>query len=129
MHHKQSLLMVEDDPDFAESLKLLFSIRELVAEVVHSGEEALGRFDPDLHAIILMDIRLPGISGVDTLLQIRERHPDFPVLLMTGCDQNSAEVSLAKAAGATDLIFKPFNINQMLDRIESLWQKRQQVNQ
>ncbi len=126
---QHKVLIVEDDRDFAESLKMVFSMREHTVQVVYSGEEALDTFDPVEHSIVLMDIRLPGINGVDTLLQLRDRQPDFPILLMTGCERGSEEAVLAKAAGATDLLFKPFKIKQMLDQIDSILQNESTENQ
>jgi DNA-binding response OmpR family regulator len=126
MNQKKSILIVEDNLDFAESLRLLFSIQERATEIVHSGAEALEIFDPALHAIILMDIRIPGISGIDTLLQIRKQHPDFPVLLMTANNQNSPDVAQARKAGPTALIFKPFNFAILLNQIESILQSTRQ---
>ena len=125
---QHKLLIVEDDRDFAESLKMVFAMRDHTVQIVHSGEEALDTFDPTEHSAILMDIRLPGISGVDTLLQLRDRQPDFPILLMTGCERGSEEAVLAKTAGATDLLFKPFKIKQMLDQIEIILQAVQMEN-
>ncbi len=116
------ILIVEDDHDFAESLNMVFSIREHAVEIVHSGEEALDTFNPALHSVILMDIRLPGINGVETLLQLRDRSPDLPILLMTGCERGSEEAIFAKTAGATDLLFKPFKIKQMLDQVDNILQ-------
>ena len=81
---EHKVLIVEDDRDFAESLKMVISMREHDVQIIHSGEEALDIFNPTEHSVLLMDIRLPGINGVDTLMQLRDRHPDFPILLMTG---------------------------------------------
>lgn len=120
---QHKVLIVEDDRDFAESLNMVISIREHEVQVVHSGEEALDSFDPAEHSVLLMDIRLPGINGVETLLQIRDRHPDFPIILMTGCERGSEEAVLAETAGATDLLFKPFKIKHMLDQIDKILQK------
>jgi DNA-binding NtrC family response regulator len=120
MMSEHMVLIVEDDHDFAESLNMVFSIREHAVEIVHSGEEALDTFNPDLHSVILMDIRLPGINGVETLLQLRDRSPDLPILLMTGCERGSDEAVFAITAGATDLLFKPFKIKQMLDQVDNI---------
>lgn len=120
MSSKQRVLIVEDDRDFSESLRLVVAMRGYDIDLSFSGEDALEQFDPARHAIILMDIRLPGINGIDTLLQIRDRAPDVPVLMMTGCEQGSEEAVLAKTAGASDLLFKPFKIKQMLDQVDSI---------
>ena len=126
---KYKVLIVEDDRDFAESLSMVISMREHAAQVVNSGEEALDIFNPTEHAIVLMDIRLPGISGIETLLQLRDRNPTIPILLMTGCERSSEEAVLATTAGATDLLFKPFKIRQMLDRLDSILQAEPTENQ
>ena len=126
---EHKLLIVEDDRDFAESLKMVVSMREHAVQIVHSGEEALDIFNPAEHSIILMDIRLPGINGVETLLQLRDRHPTIPILIMTGCERGSEEAVLAETAGATDLLFKPFKIMQMLDQIDNILKDEPTENQ
>ena len=124
MNLNQTVLIVEDDRDFAESLKLVISMRGHIVHTVHSGEEALETFNPIDHSVILMDIRLPGINGIETMLQLRDRHPDIPILIMTGCEQTSEEAVLAKTAGATGVLFKPFKIKPMLDQIDSILQNK-----
>lgn len=123
MSLKQTVLIVEDDPDFAASLKLVISMRGHMVQTVHSGEEALDTFNPAEHSITLMDIRLPGINGVETMLQLRDRHSAIPILIMTGCEQSSEEAVLANTAGATAILFKPFKIKPMLDMVDSILQK------
>lgn len=120
MSQNQTVLIVEDDQDFAASLKLVVSLRDYAVQIVHSGEEALQVFDPTRHKIVLMDLRLPDINGVETMMRLRDQVPDIPVLIMTGCEQSSKEAVLARTAGATDLLFKPFKIKYLLDTIDSI---------
>ena len=117
MIKKNAILLVEDDRDFAESLKLLLQIKGFEPTVVVSGEEALDAYSENEFSYIVMDIKLPGISGVETLSQILEQAPKAKILLMTGCERGSSEVLAANMAGAIGVLYKPFRINELLSML------------
>ena len=119
MLNNNSILLVEDDRDFADSLKLLLQIKGFEPTVVGSGEEALDEYFAKDYSCVLMDIKLPGISGVDTLNRILEQRPKAKILLMTGCERGSNEVLSASTAGAIGLLYKPFRINDLLTMINN----------
>ena len=113
------ILLVEDDRDFSESLKLLLQIKGFEISLASSGEEALDLFAGSDYCCVLMDIKLPGISGVETLEKILEQAPQTRILLMTGCERGSEEVASANMAGASAVLYKPFRINELLDYINN----------
>lgn len=117
MDSTQTILLVEDDRDFAESLKLLLQMKGHEVTTVASGEEALDVYSETDFSFVLMDIKLPGLSGVETLDNILESSPQAQVLLMTGCERGSAEVITATMAGAIGVLYKPFRINELLSMI------------
>ncbi len=114
---RKHILLVEDDRDFSESLKLLLQVKGFEITLAMSGEEALDLFSPDKYCCVLMDIKLPGISGVETLEKILAQSPPARILLMTGCERGSAEVATANMAGAVAVLYKPFRINELLSYI------------
>ena len=117
MMSEDKILLVEDDRDFAESLKLLLQMKGYDPTVVASGEEALDVYFDGGFSFVLMDIKLPGLSGVETLNVILERAPQCRILLMTGCEKGSPEVVSASMAGAVGVLYKPFRINDLLSAI------------
>lgn len=119
MKTEKKILLVEDDRDFAESLKLLLQMKGFSVVAVASGEEAIDLHPSGHFSFVLMDIKLPGISGVDALNAILEQAPSAKVLLMTGCERGSDEVMSANRAGAISVLYKPFRINDLLKIIDN----------
>ncbi len=119
MDDRRHLLLVEDDRDFSESLRLLLEIKGFAVTRAVSGEEALDLFEENRFCCVLMDIKLPGMSGVETLAAIMSRAPDTRALLMTGCERGSDEVISASRSGAISVLYKPFRINELLNYIDN----------
>lgn len=117
---KRKLLLVEDDRDFSESLRLLLQIKGYSVDHAISGEQALDIIPNDDYYCVLMDIKLPGISGIETLEKILSDRPNTRVLLMTGCERGSPEVASAHKVGAEHVLYKPFRINELLTSLDEL---------
>lgn len=117
---EKQLLIVEDDRDFSESLRLLLQIKGFSVKLAASGEEALDLIHDDDFFCVLMDIKLPGISGIETLEKIVAEQPGARVLLMTGCERGSPEAASAHKVGAHHVLYKPFRINDLLYIINKL---------
>lgn len=118
MTDENKILVVEDDRDFCESLKLLLEIKDLSVVSANSGEEALDLFDQNNYCCVLMDIKLPGMTGIETLDEIMRRSPRTRVIMMTGCERGSEEVLSATRAGAFNILYKPFRIGDLLELVE-----------
>ncbi len=116
---RRHILLVEDDRDFSESLKLLLQIKGYITTLAASGEEALDLFTPGKFCCVVMDIKLPGISGVETLEKILKQTPQTKILLMTGCERGSEEGASANMSGAVAVLYKPFRINELLSYIDT----------
>ena len=117
-----NLLLVEDQA--ADMLALERALRPLGQRLtkVSSGEEALAHLgDADL-AVILMDVRLPGLDGFETALLIREREPDrrTPIIFLTGASREEAPVVRAYASGAVDYLYKPLEPEALRAKVTTL---------
>ncbi|MCB9565728.1 MAG: sigma-54-dependent Fis family transcriptional regulator [Myxococcales bacterium] len=109
----RAILLIEDD-DSGRELGL-FNLRRAgyQAEGAADGEAGLGLFDPARHDLVITDVRMPGIDGLEVLRRIRARAPETPVIVITAY----GDVELAVAAmkeGAVDFIGKPFNRDHLL---------------
>ena len=105
------LLIVEDDPDLANGLVDIFEMEGHEVEAVNSGGQALERTESAEIGCVLLDVRLPDLSGLEVLRRIRAESADLPVILMTGY----AEPGLgneATLAGASAVLTKPFPIGE-----------------
>lgn len=107
------VLVVEDDPLVRRSLAEWLGVVGLTVEQAESGAAALARLRQDLPDVVLSDVRMPGMSGIELLAEIRRRDPGLPVVLVTG----HGDVPLAVAAmrsGAHDFVTKPYDPDHLL---------------
>jgi FixJ family two-component response regulator len=110
--------IVDDDEAMRDSLKWLLESRGLKVELYPSGEAFLGAFNGDLRGCVVLDVRMPGMSGMDLYARLRARASTLPVVFITGHGDVPMAVSALKK-GAADFIEKPFNDQDMLKLIES----------
>lgn len=110
--------IVDDDEAMRDSLKWLLESRGLKVELYPSGEAFLGAFSGDLRGCVVLDVRMPGMSGMDLYARLRARASTLPVVFITGHGDVPMAVSALKK-GAADFIEKPFNDQDMLKLIES----------
>ena len=104
------MLIVEDERDICDCLEQFFGAKGFAVASVFSGEEALERLAHSGADVILLDILLPGLSGIEVLKRIKELHPQARVIMVTGIDQPDVQ-STAKRYGAVAYIMKPFDFS------------------
>lgn len=116
------VLIVDDDCDHAESLADVIELRGHTAQLAHSGEDAIEYFRAGDFDFVLLDVRLPGINGVDTFLELKKIRPNAQVMMMTGY---SVEQLVAQAieGGALGVLHKPFAATQILDLLSKVKQR------
>ena len=113
------VLIVDDDRDHAESLADILEMRGHRVELAHSGEEAVALFCADDFDLVLMDVQLPGINGVETFFEFKRLRTDARVMMMTGF---SVEQLVAQAVdnGALGVLRKPFGAADLLAAVETV---------
>ncbi len=120
-----TVLIVDDDLDMVETCQKIFGLAGREADVALSGTEALERLEQKRGIqVILADLRMPGMGGLELLKRIRSRWPEKDVVIMTGYGtiQNAVE---AIKEGASDYITKPFNREELLRVVEKLLETRE----
>lgn len=111
------LLLVEDDAESAKAMLLMLKRRGIKVTHVLSGEEAVKAFDPASYDVVVSDIRLGGMSGVDVLRELRRNNPNFPVILLTAFDTLQTAIEAVRL-GAHDYIMKPLeNIEALIEPV------------
>jgi DNA-binding response OmpR family regulator len=108
------VLIVDDDRDHAESLAEMLDMRGQQVELCHTGEEAVARCRDADFDFVLLDIKLPGIDGLETFVQLKKVRPNVRVMMMTGYSLEQV-VAQAIEAGALGVLNKPFAATQLLD--------------
>lgn len=133
MNKMTPLLLVEDEPHIAKGL--VFNLEEEGYQVIHveSGEQALEQLSNKPFALVILDLMLPGIDGLEVCEHLREQGNQIPILMLTarGAEQDRI-TGLSK--GADDYLAKPFNLKEFLLRVAGLlrranWQPSQTANQ
>jgi RNA polymerase sigma factor (sigma-70 family) len=110
--------IVDDDEAMRDSLQWLLESRGLKVELYPSAEAFLNAFDNSFRGCLVLDVRMPGMSGLDLYEQLQARASTLPVIFITGHGDVPMAVSALKK-GAADFIEKPFNNQDMLGLIES----------
>ncbi len=101
------ILVVDDEEIVCQQLQRLYTYSGYAVAIAHSGEAALERLEKRDIDLVVTDVRLPGISGVDLTLEIKKNYPDVPLIVITGQAAIDCAVEVLKA-GASDFIVKPF---------------------
>jgi DNA-binding response OmpR family regulator len=113
------VLVVDDDQDHAESIADILLMQGHDVDVAHSGEEAIERFPGADFDLALLDIKLPGMNGVDTFFAFRKARPAAQVMLMTGFAPEQP-ISRAVEAGALGVLKKPFSVGNLLTALQQV---------
>lgn len=117
MESEATVYVVDDDPAVRHSLTRLLESVGWRVEAFASAPEFLDQYRPDQCACLVLDLRLPGMSGLELQKTLRERSLDIPVIFLTGFGDVPMAVQ-AMRAGAIDVIEKPFRHQALLDRIQ-----------
>ena len=122
------VFVVDDDPSVREALGSLFRSVDLQVELFGSTAEFLQRQRPEAASCLVLDIRLPGVSGLDFQTQLQQANIHIPIIFMTGHGDIPMSVRAMKA-GAVDFLAKPFRDQDMLDAVAAAIQRDQQARQ
>jgi FixJ family two-component response regulator len=113
-----TVFVVDDDEALRRSLSYLIESVGLEVETFAGGEEFLAACDPDRAGVLVLDLRMPGIGGLDVQRELSRRRIELPIILLTGHAEVSTAVRSLKE-GAFDFIEKPFSDQVLLDSIQA----------
>ncbi|HXS82560.1 MAG TPA: response regulator, partial [Methylomirabilota bacterium] len=111
------ILVVDDDAGIQRALKELLSNRGHTVSSARSGEAALELIEQETHDVVMLDVYLPGLNGLETFQRIKAKRPMTPVIVMTGTGTMDIAIEASKL-GAFDYRMKPFEPGPMLAAIE-----------
>ncbi|MDP9406895.1 MAG: response regulator [Actinomycetota bacterium] len=120
-----NLLIAEDDPDIRELISFRLSAAGHAVTAVEDGPSALDAAADALPDLVLLDVMMPGLSGIDVCRALRAQPEtaDLPVILLTARSQE-ADVQAGFRAGADDYMTKPFSPRELVSRINALLARR-----
>ncbi|MCA9061919.1 MAG: response regulator transcription factor [Planctomycetaceae bacterium] len=119
------VLLVEDDLSIREGVRDALTAADFDVTAAETGEQGLEAFQNSLFDLLLLDIVLPGIDGLEVLQQVRQRQAGFPVILLTAKSTVPDRVA-GLDLGADDYIVKPFDVRELLARIEAVLRRSPQ---
>lgn len=121
MHEK--VLLVDDEPDFLEAMAARMSVRGLEVTTTTSTIDALGMVESGHFDVIVMDLMMPEMAGLEALKALKDLKPELQIILLTGYATREIETAALKL-GAVDLIEKPADIERLLEKIKEAQSKK-----
>ncbi|HWR30838.1 MAG TPA: response regulator transcription factor [Negativicutes bacterium] len=115
---QNSVLLVDDDPKIAKLLRRYFEKEDFLVLSVHDGPTALQLYRDKKPDILVLDLMLPGVSGLDVCRQIR-KESDTPILMLTARDEETDRL-IGLELGADDYVSKPFSPREVVARVKAI---------
>jgi DNA-binding NtrC family response regulator len=120
---KIKLLLVDDEENFVNTLSERLKMRDVPSKVVYSGEEALEAVKSDVPDVVVLDLRMPGIDGMEVLRKVRKSNPDVRIVILTGHGTEAIEEEV-KNLGAFHYHKKPVNIDELLGTVKKAYREK-----
>ena len=125
---KIKMMLVDDEERFLSTTKKLLSRKGIEALTAHSGREALEKLRTQNIHVVILDVKMPGMDGIETLKQIKKQYPVVEVIMLTGHGTMESAVEGLKS-GATDYLTKPTDIDELIEKAEEAFNKRQRLEE
>ncbi len=122
------ILVVEDERRLAQVVRKVLEEEGHTVDVAHDGEDGLAMAMDGSHDVVVLDILLPGLDGIEVCQRLRAGRVDTPVLLLTALDAVEDRVR-GLDAGADDYLPKPFAFQELLARLRALGRRRVQARE
>jgi DNA-binding NtrC family response regulator len=111
------VLLVDDEEEFVSALSERLRLRGIEADSALNGEEALARLVEKEFEVVILDVLMPGLGGLEVLRQIKTTHPNTQVILLTGHGSTREGIE-GMRLGAFDYLIKPVDIEEMLAKMK-----------
>lgn len=117
------VLLVDDEEEFVKALAERLKMRDLRSDTVFDGEEALSFVEDQEPDVMVLDLKMPGIDGMEVLRQVRKAYPKIQVIILTGHGTEKDEEE-AKRLGAFDYLEKPVNLDVLVKKMKSAYRRK-----
>ena len=124
--HILQILVVEDEKRLAEALAQILIEKKYMVDIANDGADGLDYALSGIYDIVILDVMLPKLNGLQVVSEMRKNKIDTPVLMLTAKDQISDKVQ-GLDAGADDYMTKPFSPDELLARIRALTRRQGEV--
>src|ERR1700710_1008092 len=123
---RKSILLVEDEENLHDALRLNLELENYQVTSAYDGNEALKAVKSEYFDLVILDVMLPGIDGINVAETIRVQQNPVPILMLSARN-TSADRVLGLKKGADDYLNKPFNLEELLLRVHKLIDKNQKL--
>jgi len=117
------VLMVDDEEDFVTTLAERMKMRDLDSDVALNGEQALQFVKDDVPDVMVLDLKMPGIDGMEVLRRVRQAYPQVQVVILTGHGSEKDEAE-ARRLGAFAYLQKPVEIERLVRTLKDAYKKK-----
>ena len=119
---KIRVLLVDDEKDYVKAMAERMEMRDVSSRVALSGAEALQMVEDEAPDVMVLDLRMPGIDGMEVLERVKREHPHVQVIILSGHGSEKEEEE-ARRLGAFDYLHKPMDTGEVLKTVRAAWKK------
>jgi len=121
------VLLVDDEEEFVRTLSERLQMRDLDSQTAFDGEQALEVMQDGVPDVMVLDLKMPGIDGMEVLRRMKERYPTVQVIIYTGHGSDRDEEE-ARRLGAFEYLRKPVNLEDLMAVLKRAYQKKMEVS-
>ncbi len=121
--NEMQILIVDDEVEFASTLVERLALRGIEARSANRGVEALALVKARIPDVVILDLKMPDLSGLEVLARIKAIDPSIEVIMLTGHGSSAAGID-GMERGAFDYLMKPVDLKALLEKIEQAYKKR-----
>lgn len=110
------VLLVDDEDEMVTTLTERLQLRAIDADCVFSGKDAITLVREKMYDVVVLDMKMPGMSGLETMEQIQEIRPETKIIFLTG-HGSVADCEASKKGGACSYLLKPVDIEVLIDKM------------
>jgi len=114
------ILLVDDEKEFVQTLSERLSMRDVGSAVVYDGEQALSFVAEEEPEVVVLDLKMPGIDGIEVLRRIKREHPDTEVIILTG-HGTSKDEEICMDLGAFAYLQKPVDVDRLAETMKAAY--------
>jgi len=122
------MMLVDDEERFLSTTKKLLAKKGYDVFTAISGAEALEKLRTQNIHVVILDVKMPGMDGIETLKAVKRKYPMVEVIMLTGHGTVESAVEGLKS-GATDYLTKPTDVNDLIAKAEEAFEKRQRLEE
>ena len=125
---KMKIMLVDDEKRFLETTRKLLARKGLEILTANSGRQALDILQGKRVHIVVLDVKMPDMDGIETLKAIKKHHPMVEVIMLTGHATVESAIDGLKS-GATDYLMKPTGIDELIEKAQEAFDKRMRLEE